>query len=269
MSPAKMTRCCPPVTNRGEYTVETGASLHLGLIPLPKVVFLVLCLCLAACGPHASGEEADTVGGGVRTLYLIRHGQYDHEDVGDPVDGPGLVPLGVAQARLVAARLRAMPVEMTSLHSSTMTRARQTALVIQADLSELELQQSDLLRECTPPTWREDVMAEVVPEKAAECAEHLERAIAEYFVPSPDRGRHDIIVCHGNVIRYFVTKILGVDLKSWLGMSIGNCSLTGVRIKPNGTMTLLSFNDVGHLPPNLQTHTGLDNAGRYLAVPGD
>ncbi len=263
-----MARCYPTATNRGKHAAETGAILHPSFAPSPNVVFVVVCLCLAMWGPQASAEEADAAGGGVRTLYLIRHGQYDHEDVSDPADGPGLVPLGVAQARLIAARLRAMSVEMTSLHSSTMTRARQTALVIQADLPQLQLQQSDLLRECTPPTWREDVMAEVTPEKAAECGERLERAFAEYFVPSPGRDRHDVIVCHGNVIRYFVTKILAVDHKSWLGMSIGNCSLTVVRIEPDGSMRLLSFNDVGHLPPNLQTHTGVDNMGRQLVVPG-
>ena len=59
--------------------------------------------------------------------YLIRHGQYDHADKRDEYIGRGLVPLGIAQARLLAARLRAMPVEFTSLTSSTMTRARQTA----------------------------------------------------------------------------------------------------------------------------------------------
>ena len=67
----------------------------------------------------ATEEEAKS--DGVRTVYLIRHGDYDHEDDRDPDVGKALIPLGVAQARIVGARLRGMPVEFTSLHSSTMT----------------------------------------------------------------------------------------------------------------------------------------------------
>lgn len=209
----------------------------------------------------------ETSGNGVRTLYLIRHGQYDIEDGRDPDVGKALVPLGVAQARLVAARLRSLPVEMTSLNSSTMTRARQTALVIGRDFPGLELQQSRLLRECTMPTWRQDIMADEEPDDLKECLDQVEKAFEKHFIPSPDADRHDIIVCHGNVIRYFVTKVLGVDTMSWLRMAIGNCSLTIVRINPGGAMKLLCFGDVGHLPPNMQT--GLYNDAGDLIVPGE
>jgi serine/threonine-protein phosphatase PGAM5 len=146
-----------------------------------------------------------------------------------------------------------------------MTRARETALVIQQDFPNLDLQQSRLVRECTPATWREDIMAELEPGEAEECQENLEKAFATYFVPSPAGDLHDVVVCHGNVIRYFVTKVLGVDTMAWLRMSIGNCSLTVVRIKPDGAMKLLAFGDVGHLSPNLQT--GLAGGGRSLVAP--
>lgn len=213
------------------------------------------------------GDEDRTEGTGVRMVYLIRHGQYDHEDERDPDVGRGLTPLGVAQARLIGARLRSLPVEMTSLLSSTMTRARETARVINEEFPELEHQRSRLIRECTPPTWREDIMAELEPGEGKACTEKLEEAFTKYFTPSPEKDRHDIIVCHGNVIRYFVTKVLGVDTMSWLRMSIGNCSLTIVRIKPDGSMKLLAYADVGHIPPNLQT--GIYGGNRELVVPGD
>ena len=228
-------------------------------IRFQRVVFAV-CVILSTLGLLTSGVPASAVQhdagerlSGVRTIYLIRHGQYDHEDDSDPDVGKALVPLGVAQARLVAARLAALPVEMTSLTSSTMTRARQTALVIGGDFPNLALRKSELIRECTPSTWREDIMADTFPDAVEACERNLDRAFSKYFVPSPDEDRHDIIVCHGNVIRYFVTKVLGVDTESWLGMAIGNCSLTIVRIKPDGSMKLLTYGDVGHLPPNMQT----------------
>ncbi|MCW8804106.1 MAG: histidine phosphatase family protein, partial [Ignavibacteriaceae bacterium] len=93
---------------------------------------------------------------GVRTIYLIRHGEYDQTDTSDSDIGKKLTPLGIAQARLLSARLKAIPVQFTLLTSSTMTRARETAIVINEDFPKLKLQQSTLIRECTPPTWRKD-----------------------------------------------------------------------------------------------------------------
>ena len=182
--------------------------------------------------------------------------------------GKELTPLGIAQTRLLAARLKAMPVKFTSLISSTMTRARQTAMIINQEFPELELKQNELISECTPPTWRKDVMAKTDSVEVSECVENIEKAFQEYFIPSPDENdRNDIIVCHGNVIRYFVTKVLKVDTMSWLQMSITNCSLTIVRIMPDGTMKLDAFSDYGHIPENMRTFTGGENEEKELVVP--
>ena len=204
---------------------------------------------------------------GSRTLYLVRHGNYDWEDERDPDVGKALVPLGVAQARLVATRLRMLPVRMTGLYSSTMTRARQTAQVVHEDFPELEWIRSRRIRECTPPTWRKDIASKHDAEELKECSRILQEAFDEFFVPSPAGDRHDIVVCHGNVIRYFVTRALGVDPEAWLGMSVGNCSLTVIRVNPDASMKLLMIGDVGHIPPNLQT--GLDRADRALVIPAE
>lgn len=201
-------------------------------------------------------------------MYLVRHGQYDHADERDEFTGKGLVPLGIAQARLLAARLRAMPVEFTSLTSSTMTRARQTASVIQREFPGLELRQNALICECTPPTWREDIMKEVSALETAACVKNIEQFFEDFFVPSPDANdRHDLVVCHGNVIRYFVAKALQVDTMSWLQMSISNCSLTIIRIKADGTMKLDAFGDYGHIPENMRTFTGGNDESKALTKP--
>ena len=202
-----------------------------------------------------------------RTIYLIRHGEYNSEDERDPDVGKELVPLGIAQTRLLSSRLKSMGIEFNTLTSSTMTRARQTGMIINEDFPELELQQSKLIRECTPPTWREDIMADESKTDLNECVENLETAFKEFFIPSPDEAdKHDIIVCHGNVIRYFVTKVLNVDTMAWLQMTIGNSSLTIVNIKPDGSMKLVSFNDLGHITPNLQTLTGGENKSKSLKL---
>jgi serine/threonine-protein phosphatase PGAM5 len=235
-----------------------------------KMSLLVWLVIPIIFSPAVFGWQQDAGKKGIRTIYLIRHGQYDQDDKRDEFSGRGLVPLGIAQARLLAARLRAMPVEFTSLVSSPMTRARQTAMVLQREFPRLELQQNKLIAECTPPTWRQDVMAEVKAAEAQECVKNIEQFFKEMFVPAPDaRDRHELIVCHGNIIRYLVAKALQVDTMSWLQMSISNCSLTVIRVMPDGKMKLDAFGDYGHIPENMRTYIGSDDESKELVIPSE
>ena len=67
---------------------------------------------------------------------------------------------------------------------------------------------------------------------------------------------HDVLVCHGNVIRWFVCKALGVDLNQWTRMDIANASLTVITIRSDGTTRLEIFGEVAHLPIAKQTWSG-------------
>lgn len=234
----------------------------------PQLLLIILLFTISPGNIYSQTNDSDK--NGTRTIYLIHHGHYDEADERDEYIGKELTPLGISQARLVAARLKAMSVNFTSLFSSTMTRARQTAMIINQEFPELELKQNSLITECTPPTWRKDVMTKTDSAEAMECVKNIGKAFEEYFIPSPDENdRNDIIVCHGNVIRYFVTKVLKVDPLSWLQMSITNCSLTIVRITPNGSMKLDTFSDYGHIPENMRTFTGGDNETKQLIVPAE
>jgi len=227
-------------------------------------IFIIYCFILFT-SLNNSEVLAQQDSKGIRTIYLIRHGDYAPQDDSIPDSINVLTPLGIAQARLVSTRLKSMNINFNSLVSSTMTRAMQTSQVIHNNFPEIIFEQSDLIRECTPPTWREDVMAETKSSEMEECVNNLEQAFQKYFIPSPDeKDRNDIIVCHGNVIRYFVTKVLKVDTMSWLQMSISNCSLTIIRILPNGNMKLDAFSDYGHIPENMRTFTGGKNNEKFL-----
>ena len=231
---------------------------------------LILILSTAGLYANVYAQNVNEEHRGIRSIYLIRHGEYapQDDDIADTLNN--LTPLGIAQARLVSNRLKSMKINFNSLISSTMSRALQTAMVINGDFPEFELQKEDLIRECTPPTWRKDVMSGVDTSHREECVKNLERAFQKYFIPSSDnKDRNDIIVCHGNVIRYFVTKVLRVDTMAWLQMSITNCSLTIVRIFPDGKMKLDAFSDYGHIPENMRTFTGGDNESKKLLLPVD
>ncbi|MBI2836861.1 MAG: histidine phosphatase family protein [Acidobacteria bacterium] len=201
-----------------------------------------------------------------RVLYLVRHGAYASDPKADPRWGPGLLPIGVAQARLAAARLAGLPFAFDAVYASPLIRARETALVIAAELPGARVQILPELEECTPPTWRTEEVSEETPAAMAACAATLDRLFARLFVPAAGSARHELLVCHGNVIRYLVTKALRVDTKSWLEMSVGHASLTVIRVQADGSFKLITVGDVGHLPTNLQSGAS-DNPEPDLSVP--
>lgn len=151
-----------------------------------------------------------------------------------------------------------MPVTFTSLTSSPMTRARQTAMVVNQSLPRLKLEISPLLRETTPRTWRTDMVKDVTPAEFDKAEAQLNEAFAKFFVPAQGADQHDILVCHGNVTRYFVTKALGVDTRAWHGFAVAHGSLTVIQVNAKGAFKIVSVGDVRHIPPNLQS--GVANA---------
>ena len=200
-----------------------------------------------------------------RTIILVRHGAYV-ADPKDPSPGPGLSPLGIAQAKLAAARLAGMPGTFDALRASPMTRALETAKIIDAELPSVSLEVEPGLAECTPRTRRKEIIAREKPEDLAACAAKLDALFARLFVPAQGTERRELLVCHGNVTRYLVTKALGVDTEAWLEMSVAHASLTQIRVEADGRFKVISVGDIGHVPPNLQTgSTGMEE--RTLAAP--
>lgn len=192
---------------------------------------------------------------GVHYVYLIRHGMYDRDSLSDDRTGNGLNALGREQAQMVGARLAALPVRAHALVTSDFTRARETAAIIGQALGMTPAVDS-LLHECAPTSDRAERMGNRPREGVAQCDSNLAAAWAKYMRPSPDADTHDVLVCHGNVTRWFVTRALGTDTRRWMQMDIANCSLTILAVRSDGTTRLVMFSDVGHIPIDKQTWTG-------------
>lgn len=58
----------------------------------------------------------------------------------------------------------------------------------------------------------------------------------------------EIIVCHANVIRYFMCRALQLPPEAWLRMCTFNCSLNYLTIRPTGSVSVRMLGDIGHLP---------------------
>lgn len=190
-----------------------------------------------------------------RYIYLIRHGQYDltGREKGELTDA------GHEQALLTGHSLREVP--FSSITSSTVVRAVQTAQIIAEMFPGLPLYQDEDLCECIPavPADYEDYFRrffpEHTPERITNCTSTLTSAFGAYFVP-PEPGEgdvYDMIVCHGNVIRFFISQVLQPASRFWLRFQINHCGISRVSVDSEGQATVISHNDTGHLPPDLLT----------------
>ena len=225
-------------------------------------LFPLLCGLLLMAPLHA----AEVATPAARTIVLVRHGYYLPDANADKTLGPHLAPIGVAQAKLAGARLAGLPTHFDALYVSPVQRARDTAAVIAEDFPGRHFEVVDDLAECTPPTRRTKVTADEKPADLAACKAQFDRLFARYFKPASGHERTDLMVCHGNVIRNMVVRALGVDPQAWLEMSVGNASITRIRVEADGKFKVISVGDVGHPPPNLRTGASGDPE-RSLAIP--
>ena len=222
------------------------------------LAWLLAAATPAIAAPAAAPAPAAAAEAAARTIVLVRHGHYDADPAADPVLGPGLSPLGVAQARLLGKRLAALPTRFDAFHVSPLNRARDTAAVIAAEFPGRGFDTINDLAECTPPTRRAAVVAGERERSRAACQAQFDRVFNAWFKPATGKPRSELFVCHGNVIRYLVMRALGVDSRAWLEMSIGHASITTIRIAPDGTMQVISVGDVGHLPPDMLSGSSAD-----------
>lgn len=230
----------------------------------PSRFLRFLAVAVLAILPSAHAQPAAAPTPAPRTIILVRHGAYQ-ADPANPSPGPGLLPVGVAQAKLAASRLAAMG-KFDAIFASPMTRAQETARVIAADVAHGSFEILPQLAECTPATRRKEITKDETAESMAACKATLDALFAQRFVPAVGSPRRELFVAHGNVIRSLVVRALGVDPAAWLEMSIGHASITEILVEPDGRFKVISVGDVGHLPLNLQS--GVTGVGdKSLSVP--
>jgi serine/threonine-protein phosphatase PGAM5 len=193
-----------------------------------------------------------------RVLYLVRHGQHrrlpqEEASTEQPnrSDG-GLTSLGRKQAELTGRRLILHPIG--AIHCSSLPRASETAEIIAKEFPGVTPRRSCVLWECVPsvPSQLSALFPGMSCTDVAGGRERAEKAYARYFKSARGVDKHEVLVCHGNLIRYFVTRVLDVESDAWVRLGTFNCGITEVRV--NGSwQTLVSHNDCGHLPVGMRT----------------
>ncbi|GAV05654.1 hypothetical protein RvY_15752 [Ramazzottius varieornatus] len=206
-------------------------------------------------GPVKENELAAATPKATRNLFFIRHGHYMVDAISD--EGRVLTELGRAQARTTGRRLAELDLPWTKLVYSSMARARETAQIISECLPNIVMESTDLIREGAPippepptPNWRPGAQQYFEDGARIEAAF---RSVVHRADPDQEKDSYELIVCHANVIRYFVCRALQLPPEAWLRMSLHHASMTWLAIRPNGRVSLRTFGDSGHIPPHQLT----------------
>ncbi|QTX05040.1 histidine phosphatase family protein [Agromyces archimandritae] len=188
-------------------------------------------------------------------LYLVRHGEQLDAEHGMP-DGP-LSPRGRRQAGLLAERLGGIPFDHA--WHSPLQRATETAAIISAKMPALTPEPSPLLFDCVPsgpseetPSAYDPFFGSVTEAEIEAGRAQMEDAVGEFL--RAHRGeRHDLLITHNFVIAWFVREVLGAPDWRWVSINQANCGLTVLTQKPGRPWSLVTHNDLAHLPPEMRT----------------
>ncbi|GIX72776.1 hypothetical protein CDAR_72241 [Caerostris darwini] len=190
-----------------------------------------------------------------RHIFLIRHGQYDIAARND--SDRRLTAIGKKQADLVGQRLKDLKFNYSKIIRSTMTRAKETSDHIHNYFPNLPVDNCDLLREGFPIQPEPPSKGWSFPdEQYIKDGSRIEAAFRKYFHRADvnqTSDSYEIIVCHANVIRYFICRLLQFPPEAWLRFQLHHCSMTWVVIVPSGRVGVYAIGDSGFLPEELLT----------------
>ncbi|XP_063289930.1 serine/threonine-protein phosphatase PGAM5, mitochondrial-like [Pelobates fuscus] len=192
----------------------------------------------------------------VRHIFLIRHGKYDHAD---SESERRLTATGREQASLTGQRLALLASEgnnFSCIIYSSLTRSTETADIISKNLPDIKMCSSSLLHE-GPPIRPVPAESKWIPDLSYfKDGPRIEAAFRKYIHradPEQTKDSYEIIVCHDNVIRYFVCRALQLPPEAWLRLSLYHGSITKLVIKPDGDVSLKMLGDAGFMPPGKLT----------------
>lgn len=200
-----------------------------------------------------------------RRLYLARHGAADA--LGELTDP------GYRQARLLGQRLSTVPIDV--VWHSPLPRAVTSAEELSRQLPNVPVIEAPELTDHvpyvptadeTPPSWVGFFDGYEEPEAAAG------RQIAETLVarfggiPSPTTTRaacdtHEVLITHAYPIAWLLRHAMEAPPARWLGLESANAALTLIEHHTGLPPTIVMFNEMSHLPPDLRW-TGFPGAPR-------
>lgn len=192
-------------------------------------------------------------------LYLVRHAEQ--------APGGGLTDLGERQARALGGRLRGVP--LAAVSHSPLRRAASTAEQLAEFLPGVPVRVSEHLRDRTPvpPPDRADLVPRrllpwfaQVPAAERDPDGVAVTAAVGHFGAVGGTDRRELLVTHAFVLGWFVRQALDAPWSRWIDLQPLHAAVTVIRYESDHPPALLTFNDTGHLPPELCPDSPFDPA---------
>lgn len=216
-------------------------------------------------------------------LIMIRHGQYDLKEKGLTSLGRQQAELtGARVANLASSSISdhygKRKIKISRVYHSDVKRAVQTMDILKSHLGpQVTVEVDPMLAEgwpCVPEPYKdpesirpsklftESARVEAVFRKYCHrVTDHKQKsqssppaekeAPVETSFPESEKETEEeyiVLVCHQNIIRYFVCRALQLPPEAWLRFRGSNCGITEIIISDDGRVALEKFADVGHLP---------------------
>ncbi|MEJ8671668.1 MULTISPECIES: histidine phosphatase family protein [unclassified Streptomyces] len=191
-----------------------------------------------------------------RYLYLVRHGEASPDE-------SGLTEAGRQQATRLGQRLRDVP--FSGVHHGPLPRAEQTARLIGDHLRNVPLHVSDVAGDYVPYMPKKDelpaesadfylrFLADATDEERENGPALARQALDTYTGPvHGDKDRHELVVTHNFLVAWLVRDAMHAPKWRWLGLNHSNAALTVIRYAPGRPASVLTLNDMRHLPAELR-----------------
>lgn len=188
-------------------------------------------------------------------IYLVRHGE--HQDAERGVEDGPLSARGHRQAAALADRLSGL--SLSAVWHSPLERAAQTAQAVADRLPSVHPQPSALLMDCVPTGMTDQTPAQYAPFFGSVTDAQIEAgraqmndAVNAFLVRKPG-DVHELLITHNFVISWFVREVLQTPEWRWMTLNQAHCGLTVIAQKNGRPWSLLTHNDLAHLPFELRT----------------
>lgn len=185
-----------------------------------------------------------------RHLYLARHGAADAFGQ--------LTAIGHRQSVLLGERLAGVPVD--AVWHSPLPRAVASAHELARQLPDVPVAEAAELVDHVPyvpgaaevpPSWAG--FFDGYDDAEAASGRRLAEALVARFAEGPAaEDTHEVLVTHAYQIAWLVRHALDAPPSRWLGLNSANTALTVIEYRSGLPPTIVMFNDMSHLPPDLR-----------------
>ncbi len=186
-------------------------------------------------------------------IFLIRHGQTKIVS-----EKAILTERGIMEAKFVGKELSKY--NFSRVYTSDLIRSEDTAKEYFKFAKTKKLIKTEKLREI----YRV-LIGGPIKSNSPEDRERKDKESADKIFEELLKEKKNVLVfCHGNIIKYFLNKVMKSKENLWEGITINNCSISILEFEKN-KLSIKTINLIGHLPEESKREIyNSDNREIYL-----